>query len=350
MRKGLPFLWALALAACAGGGGSPSNPSGVLPASNGATTESAVTQGAVLQSLGTTWNIGTGASTYSYALQDLDFYPNSITIDAGDSVAYHVASGVGGDAHTISFVPAGMTVPSPFNPADLMPAGGTVVDGTKFVNSGIQLGGQVFTLTFPKPGTYRILCLFHEPAMVMTVVVQNAGAAYPHTAQYYLTQGSNELWEDLGAAQVSIRSFPFTVGGTTIAAGISPHLTAPPPADSTVLRFIDSNNSTGTFIGSEGNFSFKVGTVLTFVNESNNEPHTVTFAAAGQTALPNIAPDQNKAPAGVANFDGSTYINSGTLPPGGRFQIKLLKAGKFVYGCLYHDNSRMGGVMTVTST
>lgn len=348
MRKGLPFLWALSLAACAGGG-APQNAGGVLPAAGG-TTQSTVGQSIVRQSVtGRTWDVGTGASQYSFAVQDLDFYPDAITIDAGDSIAYHVASGDGGDAHTVSFVPSGMTVPSPFNPADVTPAGGTTVDGSKFVNSGILFGGQIFTLTFPKAGTYKILCLFHEPAMVMTVVVQAAGAAYPHSAQYYLDAGETDEWVDFGAGQASVKLFPFTNGGTTIAAGISPKLTAEPPTQSTVLRFLDSNDSTIAVIAREGNFTFKAGTVVTFVNESDNEPHTVTFAPLSQLAQTPPDPAVNAVAApGVTSFDGSKLVNSGTLPPGGKFLVKFTKAGTYFYGCAYHFNSRMTGTITVT--
>lgn len=349
MRKGLPFLWVLALAACAGGGGPQSSGSGVMPAT-GAGAQSTFRQSILPQSVsGRTWNVGTGASQYSFAVQDLDYYPDSITIDAGDSIAYHVASGDGGDAHTVSFVPSGMTVPSPFDPSDVTPAGGTTVDGSKFVNSGILFGGQIFTLTFAKAGTYKIYCLFHEPAMVMTVVVQTAGAGYPHSAQYYLDAGETDEWVDFGAGQSSVKLFPFANGGTTISAGISPKLTAEPPTQSTVLRFLDSNDSSIATIAREGNFSFKVGTVVTFVNESDNEPHTVTFAPLSQLAVTPPDPAINAVAApGVNNFDGSKLVNSGTLPPGGKFIVKFTKAGTYFYGCAYHFNSRMTGTITVT--
>ena len=346
MRKGLSFLWALALAACAGGGGS--NPP-MPPGGSSDTLQSTASQITTQSTGGTLWNIGTGASTYSYALQDLDFYPDSITIDAGDSIAFHVASGSGGDAHTVSFVPSGQSVPSPFNPNDVVPAGGTTVDGTKFVNSGILFGGQIFTLHFTKAGTYKIYCLFHEPAMVMTVVVQNAGAAYPHNAQYYLTAGENDEWVDLGAAQRSVASFPFPNFGTSIAAGIDPGLTSGPPTQSTVLRFLNHNDPTGSVVGSEGSFTVKAGTTITFQNETRNEPHTVTLASLSQIASMPPDPSVNAVAApGVTTFDGTKIVNSGTLPPNAKFLVKFTKAGTYFYGCIYHFNSRMTGTITVT--
>jgi plastocyanin len=305
---------------------------------------------AVMQSLtlSTNWNVGTGASNNYYAYQDLDFFPKNITIDAGDTITYHVGSGVGGDAHTVAFVPPGMKVPSPGDPADLSPAGGTTVDGTTFLNSGILVGGQTFTLHFPKAGTYRILCLFHEPAMVSTVVVQNAGAAYPHTAQYYLNTGALDEWQDFYEAAQSVALFPFANGGKTFAAGIDPGLVHFPPSDSTVLRYINTDDRTK--IPAEGSITIKVGTVLTWVNETSNEPHTITFALAGQSSVPNIPPDPsvNVASSGITSYDGSHIVNSGTILGGQKFQLKFTKPGKYFYGCLYHDNSRMTGWVTVT--
>lgn len=303
----------------------------------------------------TLWNVGTGAvdPNHAFAIQDLDFLPESITINAGDSIAFHVAGGAGGDAHTVAFVPASMPVPPPGSPNNLSPAGGTTVDGTKFVNSGILFGGQTFTLHFPTPGTFRILCLFHEPAMVMSVVVQKAGTPYPHTAAYYSAVGSQTAWANLTAAFNSIKLFPFPNYGTTLSAGIQPGLVHFPPPHGTVLRFIDSNN-TG-LINNSGNMTIKAGTVLTFVNETTNEPHTVTILPAGQTELPAaLGPDpaiNAVAYPGITPFDGTKLVNSGSLvrAPGApfAFKVRFTKAGQFFYACIYHDNSGMDGRITV---
>lgn len=356
MRKAVALLWVVALSACSGAGGMqptsqiPSVPDSTVTRSTDGTTRLPASFAP------RNWIVGTGASTYSYALQDLDFYPGSITINAGDTISYQVASGVGGDAHTVAFVPAGTKVPAPGDPANLSPtnanpAGVTIVDGTKFMNSGLLAGGQTFVVRFAKAGTYRILCLFHAPAMMMTVVVQNAGTAYPHTQSFYTSTGSTDLWADLGAAQRSAALFPFKAFGTTLAAGIAPGLATFPQADSTILRFLTSGSTDANTLAREGSVTIKVGTTLTFVNETSNEPHTVTIAAAGQNDLPHIGPDQNPSPSGMS-FDGSKYVNSGTLvrAPGAPFQwsVRFIKAGSFFYGCLYHDNSRMTGTITVT--
>ncbi len=158
-----------------------------------------------------------------------------------------------------------------------------------------------------------------------TVVVQKAGTPYPHNAQFYLNAGAADRWSDLGAAQLSVPQFPFKSFGTTLAAGIAPGLFSHPPSQATVLRFLSSGNI--NFLQTGGNRTIKVGTTLTFVNESNNEPHTVTVVPAGQHALPNIPTDPAS---GGTVFDGSHLVNSGTFLPGQSFSLKFTKGGNLL--------------------
>lgn len=339
MRRALSIILVVALSACAGAGtGSRSMPS--IP--------SAFSVSQSVRTASTNWNVETGGSTDKYALQALDYYPNEITIDAGDTITYHVASGAGGDAHTVSFVPAGQKIPSPLDPKDVTPAGGTTITGKTFVNSGILVGGQTFTLRFPVAGTYRILCLFHEPAMETSVVVHKAGSPYPHNAQYYRDIGNAQMWSDLAAAEQSVSLFPFKQGGTTLAAGIDPQLVQYPPTDLTVLRFLNTANPAKA--AASGNLTVKVNTVVTFINETSNEPHTVSLNVEGKSGVPNIPPDPpvNAAPHGVTTDDGTKVVNSGTFLGGQSFQVMFTKAGTYVYGCIYHANSGMDGTITVT--
>ncbi len=339
MRRALLVVFTFALAACGGNGiGTHAVPG--LPAS----TFQALERGQASMD----WPVTAGGVADRFALQVLDYYPNNITIDAGDTITYQVAGGAGGDAHTVSFVPPQMKIPSPLDPKDLTPHGGTTIDGKKFVNSGILGGGSTFTLSFPKPGTYRILCLFHEPAMESTVVVQKPGTRYPHSVKFYQRIGRKEQRDDLEEARDSVSEFPFKPGGTTVAAGIDPGLVQYPPEEPTVLRFVDTKDASE--LQKSGNLKIKVNTVVRFVNETSNEPHTVTLNVAGTKSLPNIPPDPpvNFKRHGITVYDGSQVVNSGTFLGGTAVRLKFTKAGKFFYGCLYHENAGMDGTITVT--
>jgi plastocyanin len=328
----------LALSACAGTGTGP-HPVTDLPAAF-----QMMDRGGTAMD----WPVEVGGVGDHYAFQALDFYPNTITIDAGDTITYQMADSGGSDAHTVTFVPPHMRIPSPLDPNDVKPYGGTTITGTKYVNSGILVGGQKITLLFPKPGTFRILCLFHEPAMESSVVVQRAGAPYPHSVAYYRKTGDSEQRADLEAAQDSVSQFPFKPGGTTLAAGIDPGLVQEPPSDATVLRFVDTKEAGN--VAKSGNLTIKVGTVVTWVNETSNEPHTLTLNVAGTKGLPHIPPDPpvNFKRHGITIYDGSKIVNSGTFLGGTAVRLMFTKVGEFYYGCLYHDNSRMVGTITVT--
>ncbi len=171
------------------------------------------------------------------------------------------------------------------------------------------------------------------------ITVQRAGTAYPHTQGFYTHAGSDDEWDDLNAARASLAQFPFKPFGTTIAAGIAPGLAQPPITQSTVFRFVedgrDYNNHTLTV---------PLNTTITWVNESNNAPHTVTFPVAGQP-LPKGPPFIP--PAGGNTYDGSTFTNSGVLPPGASYSLKFTKKGAFKYYCLFHARAQMDGWIRV---
>lgn len=332
MQRALVFLCVLGLAACSGAGAPPQTAMPITPSSDQRSAASVSTF--------TAWNVQAGASTLDYAVQDLDFYPKTITINAGDSITWRVAAS---EPHTVSFLAPGQSLPPDGSLAQVAPAGGSTFDGTTFTSSGQLNGGQRYTLKFVKAGTYTYFCLFHHPEMEGTIVVNRAGSTYPHNAQYYLHVGANDEWEDLLEGDSSVHSFPFTVGGNTLAAGIDPGLVAMPPPDSTVLRFLDTNDSGK--LATSGNKTIKVGSTLTFVNETSNEPHTVTIPPAGQTKLPPMNPFAP--PSGGTAYDGTALVNSGVIPPGAHFSVKFTKAGTYFYGCLFHDDSGMVGTITV---
>jgi plastocyanin len=325
---------AFVLTAC-GGGGSGSAPTSSLPD----VTTNSIAQSALAAR---NWSIQAGASTLDQAFQDLDYYASTITIDAGDTVTWRIAAK---EPHTISFLAPGQKPPSPLSPQATAPAGGSTEDGTTFTSSGLIAGTQTYTLRFPKPGTYTFMCLIHQPVMLGKIIVQNAGTPYPHDQAFYTHQGSVDLWNDLFAGVQSVALFPYPDRGTTLTAGISPGLAAGPPSQSTVLRFL--NRKSKDNINYSGNVIIKVNTTLTFVDQSNNEPHTVTLPIAGQP-LPNVPPFIP--PSGLPNgtYDGTVFTNSGILLPGQSYHLKFTKPGSYQYFCLFHDDEGMKGFITVT--
>jgi plastocyanin len=173
--------------------------------------------------------------------------------------------------------------------------------------------------------------------MAGAIVVVPAGTALPASPSQYATNANADLAADLQAGLGSIQTFPYAAGGPHLAAGISP--SGAKPSQSTVMRFLDDTTMNSSL-------TIPVGTTITWTNDSNNVPHTVTFPAVGQQP-PAGSPDQVP-PSGGSTYDGTTLTNSGVIPPGKSYSLTFTAAGTFTYYCLFHDGpTGMMGTITV---
>ena len=328
---------ALTIAGCGGGGAG-----GGSSSTNGAQQLASVLPNAPVATGTTAWQLIAGDSRRNQALVANEFAPRTLTIDVGDSVTWTVK----GSAHTISFgtPPANS---NPIVPAGLGtgPGGTNVYDGTGYLNSGqvdsVAEGFPLsFTLTFTKAGTYAYFCQFHDPEMIGTIVVQPKGTPYPHSAGFYNGAGLALFNADLLAAQQSLQLFALPSGGTTLAAGISPQ-TSGLPSNASVLRFLDANHLSSN--DSSTPLTVALGTTVTWVNMSTNEPHTVTVVPAG------MQPPQDpfSPPSGGTTYDNTHVVNTGPLFPGQSAGITFTARGTFTYECLVHDAYHMEGTITV---
>lgn len=287
-----------------------------------------------------TWTANVGASSTDGAFQGLGFYRSTMTIDVGDSIAWTIKST---NPHTITLLAAGTTTPPPPAPANLAPMGGTTFDGSTLTSSGLSRLTTVYKLTFTKAGTFTVYCLIHQPEMMQTITVQPAGTPYPTTQAQYTADGAAQSASDVAGALASLLAFPFASGGAQVAAGIAPGLVAGTPSASTVLRFVNGNSAANTTV------TIPVGGTVTWSNESNDEPHTVTFGIAGQPFPTTLDPFGPKI--GGATYDGGAITNSGVLPPVpgiNTYSLQFTKAGTYTYHCLIHDDdSGMIGTVIV---
>lgn len=283
-----------------------------------------------------TWHIQAGVSSQQEAYQGLQYYPNGVTIDAGDTVTWNFPAG---EPHTVALLGPRSSPPPPDDPSVAQPAGGSTYDGSTYTSSGFLLGGASYSLTFTKPGVYTVYCLIHG-GMQQTITVQKAGAPYPLMQGTITSQALDAEYKDLQTAAQTLPQFPYAAGGAHIAAGISYGLaSANPPPSSSVLRFLDGDslNDTTTTVA--------VGTTVTWTNLSSNMPHSVTFGVVGQP-FPQMNPFSP--PSGPTSYDGSQLVNSGPLFPGQSFSLTFTKAGTYQYRCLFHDDTEnMVGTLVV---
>lgn len=280
------------------------------------------------------WNVdaGTGDATGVAALK---FYPAAITVDAGDTITWKVA----GNAHTVAFLTAGQTAPTPESAAAQTPAGGTTFDGSTFTNSGVVVpapGADTYGLTFPTAGTFPFHCLIH-PGMDGTVTVNAAGTAYPQDQAAITAADQTAEAADIATGHTIEASF--TPSSTTNADGSTTyHLAAGAGSDRiSILRFISST------------LKVQVGDTVEWSNgDTNGEPHSVSFGPEPQG--PTAA-----APAGGTTYNGTGgFVSSGLfvgppIPAPHSYSLKFTKAGTFPYICVLHDIVGMKGTITVAA-
>ena len=280
----------------------------------------------------TTWTVDVGAGDATgVAVQQ--FFPNDITVDAGDSITFRAA----GNAHTVSFLAPGQTAPSPDSADAVTPAGGTSVDGTAFTSSGLLLPAPnvSYTLTFPTAGAFQFHCLIH-PWMSGTVHVQAAGTAYPQTAADITA--ANATAEAAGITTGHQMEAAFKPTSTVNANGTTTwHLAAGVGSNSiSILRYI------------QGTLKIHVGyTVEWTTGDSNGEPHSVSFGTEPQGPAAD-------APAGGTTYPATGFVSSGLflaapLPGPHSYSVTFTKAGTYPYFCVLHDIIGMKGTISVAA-
>ncbi len=272
------------------------------------------------------FTIVAGGSSNAEAMQALRYYPNSYTVNVGDTVTWMFPAG---EPHTVTLLGPAAGPPPLTDPGLQLPHGGTTYDGTVYTSSGFRLLNATYGLTFTKAGTYTFFCLIHG-GMTGTIVVQPAGSAYPASNSIGISGATAAQTADLALGAAAVAQFPYTAGGPHLVAGITPGLTAGAPSAVTVLRFLDGPDVTATSV------TVHVGDTVTWTNQSNNAPHTVTAAPVG-APFPTLNPFQP--PSGGNTYDGTTLVNSGVMNPGSSFALKFTKAGTYSIHCIFHDDT-----------
>lgn len=149
-------------------------------------------------STATSWSVDVGPMSKD-GIMAMSFFPNVITVDAGDSITFT------GAGHTVTFPGPDGKIPSATSPQAQMPAGTNTYDGSTLTSSGL-LTGKPYTLTFTKPGVYPYYCVLH-PGMMGVVIVNPAGTAYPMTQAQYNAEAQQQEQADYTAGDKAVSTF-----------------------------------------------------------------------------------------------------------------------------------------------
>jgi plastocyanin len=338
-----------------------------------------VPQGAKAQR---TWYANVGAETNDEAGQANAFLPNEVWINEGDSIQWTWQPK--NEPHTVTFLKAGQTRPTPpppVGPPSGPPIGppfffgsecpipnpyngGTATyDGSACVSSAALDGGTApltFTVTFPNPGNYKLVCLIHTN-MNGTVHVLEKAVPLPFIQSDYdkqATDQAHDLLKDTDNPREEVKDFPRSqheviMTGEVAATGGGRQALA-------IVRFFPET------------IYIDKGDTVEFTNVDPTEPHTVTSGKSdtlkNDMALVHASPTADGTLVGSVNsasdFGNATPIsglNSGFLqaspedaagrgqsPPGTtRIRIQFNVAGTFYYHCALHDVVGMNGSVVV---
>jgi plastocyanin len=206
-----------------------------------------------------------------------------------------------------------------------------------------------YTFTFPKPGTYKLICVIHPTVMKGTIVVKSKKAKVLTKSKFAATtlRQLNQYWTQTRALLTQVPSTP-----NTIYAGIgkAPTLQAFKPSTLTV----------------------PAGTTVTWMNNAPGEPHNMAFGdAAYQDALlraTDLFPTSRTSPNQVTPFvvfgsePPGPYVHTGSnhgngflatpvvdqdanTPNPPSFDVKFTKAGTYHYICQIHGKDMSGDIV-----
>lgn len=327
------------------------------------------------------WQVRVAGMDMEQMIDAQAFFPAELTINAGDAVyfelpnppGFHTVTFLSGDASPPLLIPdldAGPVSPAAgppqlmLNPAVMTPAGGDTYDGSGYFNSGVDVFRQPtdppVVITFTEPGTYEYLCLPHSAVMKATIIVQEAGAERVEDHAAADARGEAELAALMDEGRQLIAEFaeatsqPAADGSTVweVAAGAG-------AGQARLLRFLPET------------LEIAVGDTVRWINQSETEPHTVTFLGTGVEPPENtlVEPQADGTlkliqnpdtlfPQGGEVYRGEGYVNSGlmgNIAPGGPsyggsnpYELTFDTAGEYPYYCVLHSSGPEGPGMIGT--
>jgi plastocyanin len=309
------------------------------------------------------WHNTAGAQSNDKGTQALAFLPNEIWIHSGDSVTWTFATD---EPHSVTFLKPGQTRPT----IDVGCPGATTTgknfDGSGCVNSGRSVTkGQTYTVTFPTPGNYRLVCLVHVN-MTGIVHVLDPWVPLPHDQDFYEDQATKQghnLLSDVESARGS--------GGGTTKDDDSQSASAHTHSNEVVTGGGELVSTAGG-IDSASRMRFMQHTTTIHVGETvewfsdDVTGHTITFGQEPPNVTPATPPSTNVS----VDVDGARHatisspsdnVHSGFIAPAPqertglaqspagvtRFRVTFTHPGTFPYICAFHDDVGMKGEVIV---
>ncbi len=301
-----------------------------------------------------------GAQSGDLGRQALAFLPNELWVHSGDSVTWAFPTD---EPHTVTFLSATQNRP-PF-PQGCAPAfpptspSGSSYTPDTCVNSGILLGGPTYTVAFPNPGNFKLVCLLHTN-MTGVVHVLDKRQPLPYRQNFYdqqAAQQAGDLLADAYGLEGRGALIALLSRKNEVTAGIGEILaTGGGSQTASVMRFLQDR------------IIVHVGETVEFTNLDPVTPHTVTFGTEPDEAnlfppSTDVKADPDGALRAVLGSPGDSthsglilaspqdqlFAPQTPIPPiiPLRFRVKFTRPGVFTYICALHDDLGMKGRVVV---
>jgi plastocyanin len=303
---------------------------------------------AFLPAFAADWQAAVGAQSHDKGRQVVAFLPNELWIHAGDSVQWTVKAD---EIHTITFLTEGQVRP-PFSDgcSGAFSLGVATVNGLSCVTTPPMVSGQVFTVTFPSAGNFKLVCLVH-PDMTGVVHVLDPSAPLPHDQAFYDRQAATETAELL-ADLANMQGHRHAASANGIVAGTGK-----------TLANGGGHNTISLMRFTKNEMVIHAGATVEWTNDDPSMPHTITFGTEPGNPIPpsgNVSPDADGALHATISST-SDSVHSGFIvsasqdqtfapqtPLGTtRFRITFTKPGIYPFICALHDDLGMKGQIIV---
>ena len=310
------------------------------------------------------WEATTGAQSPGKGRQALAFLPSELWIHSGDSITWTFATD---EPHSVTFLKPGQVRPSFTAGCPGTTPSGSAFDGSACINSGrIGTAGTTYTVTFPSPGNYRLVCLVHTN-MTGLVHVLPPGEPLPHDQDFYNDQaaherhdllsghtahyssgeeeenglvhehqvvvGTGEIVSNSGGIQ-SVSLMRFMRPTITIHAGETVEWDSSDVSGHTITFGQEPLNVTPQTPPSANVFADPDGARHAIINSTSDSVHSGFIAQAGHErgGVP-------QAPAPVAQVQPAVGVT--------RFRVTFTNPGTYRYICAFHDQLGMVGEVIV---
>ncbi|HVH70741.1 MAG TPA: plastocyanin/azurin family copper-binding protein [Candidatus Dormibacteraeota bacterium] len=302
------------------------------------------------------WHATVGAQSPHKGRQALAFLPNELWIHEADSITWKFEAG---EIHTVTFLAtepvSQVRPPFPVGCPGFSADPGTF-DGSTCVTTPPLVAGATFTVRFPSPGNYKLVCLVHAD-MTGVVHVLELSKPLPHTQDFYdeeaeaqmralLSDADREGKKEGHSAHRHSGDPQVIVGGGEISTNAGGASTL------SLMRF------------AEHTLVIHAGQTVEWGSDDPEDPHTITFGTepAGDPFPPssNVTVDADGARHAVINSTSdsvhSGFILAAPQERAGlaqsplsvtRFRVTFTHPGTYPYICALHDDLGMKGEIIV---